>query len=97
MRHYDPDDPIWTEDEDRRCALTESLEEWQAEVDAEWAGHDLARAVLVGIVSDEGSLVVFRTADDRRVAIAHGLAQAVVDALEADGEVEVAVDEWALL
>lgn len=91
MRHYDPDDPIWTEDEDRAAAHRESYEDWAAEED------DRTRATVVGVVSDQGTVVVFRTAEGPNLVLDHTLAQALVVLLEADGEVEVEVDDWALL
>jgi len=88
MRHYDPDDPIWTEDEDRAAARHESLEDWQAE------GVPLT---VVGVARDDGTVVVFTTAEGVNLAVDHRTAQHLVDLLEQDGEVPVAADDWQVL
>lgn len=40
MRHFDPDDPLWTEDDDRAAARQESLEDWRTELAGGVTGDD---------------------------------------------------------
>lgn len=95
MRHFDPDDPIWTEDEDRAAARHESLEDWQDEQDAEDDGY--THVMVTGLVRDEGTIVVFSTAEGHTLAVPHNVAPILVAALEAEGEVPVAVEAWSVL
>lgn len=95
MRHYDPDDPIWTEDEDRAAARRETLDDWHDEQALEQAQQ--AALTVVGVAKDEGSVVVFRTSEGPLLALHHSVAQQVLSALEADGEVEVVPAGWDVL
>jgi hypothetical protein len=40
MRHFDPDDPLWNEDDDRAAARQESLEDWKTELAGGVTGDD---------------------------------------------------------
>lgn len=100
MRHFDPDDPIWNEDDERAAARAESYEEWQAEIDAAYEPDEDAEytyAVVTGFVRDEGTVVVFSTADGRTLAVPHNVAPVLLAALQAEGEVPVAVEAWSVL
>jgi hypothetical protein len=91
MNHYDPDDPIWTEDEDRAAARAESVEDWQREED------NLAHVTVIGLLKDEGTVVQFKTAEGPVLCVPHGLAEVLLATLNADGDVPVVVEAWSLL
>ena len=95
MRHFDPDDPIWTENEDRAAAYQESLEDWQAEEDA--TDDEYTYVTVTGLVRDEGTIVVFSTAEGHTLAVPHNVAPILIAALQAEGEVPVAVEAWSVL
>lgn len=93
MRHYDPDDPIWTEDEDRAAARAESLEDWHRD-----EGNDEHTYVTVtGFLRDEGTVVQFETAEGPVLCVPHVIAEALLAVLNVDGEVPVAVEAWSVL
>lgn len=91
MRHYDPDDPIWTEDEDRAAARHESYEDWAADA----AGT--VPLTVVGVARDDGTVVIFTTAEGTNLAVDHHSAQHLVDLLQQDGEVPVLASDWQVL
>ena len=51
---------------------------------------------VTGILSDQGSIVVFATADGASLAVDHRSAAAIVDLLEG-GPVEVEAETWQFL
>ena len=61
MRHYDPDEPIWTEDEDSAAARQESLEDWNTELNDPDIQREKFTAQLQGIDDEEST---FRTLDE---------------------------------
>lgn len=91
MKHYDPDDPIWHEDEERSGAYRESYEDWQREID------EAKTLVVTGVARDEGSVVLFATEEGPLVAADHRTAQSLVDALHELGTVEVLAEAWQVI
>ena len=109
MRHFDPDDPIWNEDEDRAAAYHESYEDWQHEEDHRPVlvttdalatlldEHGDLTLTVVGVAQDDGTIVIFTTAEGVNLAVDHRSAQHLVDLLQQDGEVPVLAANWQVL
>lgn len=52
---------------------------------------------VIGLLQDEGSIVLFDTSEGHVLAVDHRCAQDIVDALERGEEVEVEAESWQLM
>ena len=79
-------------EEDRRpvlvttSALTALLDE-----------HGDVTLTVVGVAQDDGTVVIFTTAEGVNLAVDHRSAQHLVDLLQQDGEVPVLAADWQVL
>lgn len=86
MRHYDPDDPVWNEDEEREAAHVENFDD------------DLTARIynIIGLLRQGEVVTVFTTAEGVNITINRAAARPYLQKLHEDGEAEIEIPGWAL-